>query len=187
MDRIKRAIASVFDFLQGIVVFLALLVMVYLFLFSPQEINGQSMEPTFYNAELIITNKFIFKVAPPNRGDIVIFKSPMNKEIDYIKRVIGLPGERVKLSGNSYYINGEKLSEAYLPPSTVTSGGTYLHEGEEILVPQGEYFVSGDNRSHSSDSREFGPIPIGDLIGKGVLRYWPVDTFTLIKEPQYGI
>jgi signal peptidase I len=187
MDGIKRAIANVFDFLQGIVVFLAILVMIYLFLFSPQEINGQSMEPTFYNTELIITNKFIFKIAPPNRGDIVIFKSPINKDIDYIKRVIGLPGERVKLSNNSYYINGQKLTEPYLKEGTITSGGNYLHEGEEITVPQGEYFVSGDNRQHSSDSREFGPIPLQDFIGKGILRYWPANTFTIIKEPQYGI
>ncbi len=187
MDSIKRAIASIFDFLQGIVVFLALIVMVYLFLFSPQEINGASMEPSFFNAELIITNKFIYKITPPNRGDVVIFKSPKNKDIDYIKRVIGLPGDKVKLSNGAFYVNGVKLDEPYLRPNTQISGGTFLREGEEIIVPAGQYFVSGDNRPHSSDSREFGPIPLEDFIGKGILLYWPANRFSFITKPQYAI
>ena len=98
MDKIKETISSIFDFFQGIVVFMAMLVMVYLFLFSPQEINGQSMFPTFYDKELLITNKIVYKLNKPKRGDIVIFKSPRNKEIDYIKRVIGLPGDEVTLN-----------------------------------------------------------------------------------------
>jgi len=187
MERIKRAIAAVFDFLQGIVVFLAILVMIYLFLFSPQEISGASMEPTFFNAELIITNKFIYKIDPPKRGDVVIFKSPKNKDIDYIKRVIGLPGDKVKLKNGTYYVNSIKLDEPYLRSETVTASGSFLKEGNEITVPEGEYFVSGDNRPHSSDSREFGPIPLEDFIGKGILLYWPVNRFSPIAKPQYAI
>jgi signal peptidase I len=187
MERIKRAIAAVFDFLQGIVVFLAVLVMIYLFLFSPQEINGASMEPSFFNAELIITNKFVYKITPPKRGDVVIFKSPKNKDIDYIKRIIGLPGDKVKLMNNAYYVNSVKLDEPYLRPKTQISGGTFLKEGSEITVPAGYYFVSGDNRPHSSDSREFGPIPLEDFIGKGILLYWPASRFSPITNPQYAI
>lgn len=185
MEAIKNAIAKFFDFLQGIVVFLAIIVMVYLFLFSPQEINGASMEPSFFNTELIITNKFIYKISPPKRGDVVIFKSPKNKDIDYIKRVIGLPGDRVKLVNSTFYINGVKLEEPYLRPNTETAGGSFLHEGEETIVPEGEYFVCGDNRPHSSDSREFGPIPVADFIGKGIILYWPVSRFSTIANPQY--
>ncbi|HCM82508.1 MAG: Signal peptidase I [Microgenomates group bacterium GW2011_GWC1_43_11] len=187
MDSLKRAVAAIFDFLQGIVVFLAIIVMVYLFLFSPQEINGQSMEPTFFNTELIITNKFIYKINPPQRGDVVIFKSPRNKEVDYIKRVIGLPGDTVKLVNNIYYVNGVKLDEPYLRPNTQTSGGSYLREGEEAIIPEGQYFVSGDNRPHSSDSRDFGPVPLEDFIGKGILLYWPVSRLSPIEKPQYAI
>lgn len=187
MDAIKRGVAAVFDFLQGIVVFLAIIVMVYLFLLSPQEINGQSMEPTFFNAELIITNKFIYKVTPPKRGDVVIFKSPKNKEVDYIKRVIGLPGDTVRLSNNTYYVNGVALDEPYLRPNTQTSGGAFLQEGEQTIVPEGEYFVSGDNRPHSSDSREFGTIPLGDFIGQGILLYWPISKLSPIVRPHYAI
>jgi signal peptidase I len=187
MDGVKRLVATIFDFLQGIVVFLAIIVMIYLFILSPQEINGQSMEPTFFNAELIITNKFIYKITPPKRGDVVIFKSPKNKEVDYIKRVIGLPGDRVKLSNNIYYVNDVQLDEPYLRENTETAGGSFLREGEEIVVPEGQYFVSGDNRPHSSDSREFGPIPLGDFIGKGILLYWPINRLSPITKPNYAI
>jgi len=187
METLKNLIAKFFDFLQGIVVFLAILVMIYLFLFSPQEINGQSMEPTFFNTELIITNKFIYKITPPKRGDVVIFKSPKNKDIDYIKRVIGLPGDKVKLENNIYFVNGVKLDEPYLRPDTQTSGGAFLQEGDTIIVPEGEYFVSGDNRPHSSDSREFGTVPLNDFIGKGIFRYWPIDKFKVIANPTYAV
>jgi len=187
MDGIKRGVAAIFDFLQGIVVFLAIIVMIYLFILSPQEISGQSMEPTFFNAELIITNKFIYKINPPIRGDVVIFKSPKNKEIDYIKRVIGTPGDRVRLENGEFYVNDVKLEEPYLRPNTVTAGGSYLREGDEITVPEGQYFCSGDNRPHSSDSREFGPIALEDFIGKGLLLYWPIKKLAPIKRPAYTI
>src|SRR5947209_4434869 len=111
MNWLKRAIAAFFDFLQGIVVVLALLVMVYLFIMSPQEINGASMEPNFHNGEFILTNKILYKFRNPVRGDVVIFKSPRNKEVDYIKRIIGLPGDTVELKNNSIYVNGQKVEE----------------------------------------------------------------------------
>ena len=187
MDKIKQTLNSIFDFFQGIVVFMAMLVMVYLFLFSPQEINGQSMFPTFYDKELLITNKIIYKLKEPKRGDVVIFKSPRNKEIDYIKRVIGLPGDTIVLKNSSYYINGTKLEEPYIGPTIVTSAGAFLKEGEPITVSDGMYFLSGDNRPHSSDSREFGPIPLSDFIGQALFRYWPVNKFWVIPSIPYGI
>lgn len=185
MNTIKRWIASFFDFMQGIVVFLAMLVMVYLFLFSPQEINGSSMYPTFIDKELLITNKVVYKVRPPKRGEVVIFKSPANKEIDYIKRVIALPGETLKLANSTYYVNGEALAEPYIEEGVYTSGGSFLKEGDEITIPEDTYFLSGDNRPHSSDSREFGPIPITDFIGRALFRYWPANKFYIIPEVTY--
>ncbi len=187
MKKITDILNSIFDFFQGIVVFMAMLVMVYLFLFSPQEINGQSMFPTFYDKELLITNKIVYKLKEPKRGDIIVFKSPRNKDIDYIKRVIGLPGETIVLKNSSYYINGTKLEEPYIVPTIVTSAGAFLKEGESITVPDGMYFLSGDNRPHSSDSREFGPIPVTDFIGQALFRYWPVNKFLVIPSVSYGI
>lgn len=188
MDFIKRAFAAVFDFLQGIVVILAIMVMIYLFIMSPQEINGQSMDPTFENGEYILTNKIEYKLVNPDRGDIVIFKSPRNKDIDYIKRVIGLPGETVALKSGVIYINGQALDESYyLGADVPIYGGSFLSDGAEIQVPDGEYFVMGDNRPHSSDSREFGPIPKEDFIGKAFLRYWPFKRTGLIQQPNYSL
>lgn len=187
MRLIKGAVIAIFDFLQGIVVVLAIMVMIYLFIMSPQEINGASMEPNFHNGEYILTNKIEYKLKDPARGDVVVFKSPRNKEIDYIKRVIGLPGDTVSLHDNALYVNGEQVEEPYLTTGIVIFGGSYLREGEEITVPEGMYFVAGDNRPHSSDSREFGPVPKEDFIGKAFLRYWPFSKFTVISNPSYNL
>jgi len=145
------------------------------------------MDPTFHDKELLITNKIQYKLKNPVRGDVVIFKSPRNKEIDYIKRIIGLPGDTVRLQNSIFYINGQKLDESsYLAPTVITSAGSFLSEGETITVPEGEYFVVGDNRPHSSDSREFGPIALNDFIGKALFRYWPISEFWIIPPINYG-
>lgn len=187
MEGIKRFIAGVFDFLQGIVVVLAVLVMIYLFIVSPQEINGASMEPNFHNGEYILTNKILYKFREPERGDVVIFKSPRNKEIDYIKRIIGLPGEAVMLKGNALYVNNQPVMEPYLEPGVTIFGGSFLQEGKTVVVPDGTYFVVGDNRPHSSDSREFGPIAKEDFIGVAFLRYFPFDRAGVLPHPTYSL
>lgn len=185
MNFIKRAVAAIFDFLQSIVVVMAIMVMIYLYGVSPQEIKGASMEPSFFNAEYILTNKVVYKLKDPVRGDVVIFKAPKNPEIDYIKRVIGLPGDTVGLRNNAMYVNGIVIDEPYLSPGITIFGGSFLAENQEIVVPQGKYFVLGDNRPHSADSREFGPIPKVDFIGKAFLRYWPFTRFGLIPPVSY--
>lgn len=187
MEKLKKVVAAVFDFLQGIVVIMAILVMVYLFIMSPQEINGASMEPNFYNGEYILTNKVSYKIGLPTRGDVVIFKSPRNKDIDYIKRVIGLPGDEVELRDSTFFVNGLEVEEPYIPEGTYTYGGSYLQEDSSIVVPEGMYFVVGDNRQHSSDSREFGPIPLEDFIGQAFLRYFPFDRAGVLPHPRYDI
>lgn len=187
METIKRGVAAIFDFLQGIVVILALMVMIYLFIMSPQEISGASMEPNFHNGEYILTNKVEYKFHEPNRGDVIIFKSPKNKDVDYIKRIIGKPGDRVMLKEGAFYVNDTKIDEPYLAPGTYISAGSFLREGEEIVVPPGKYFAVGDNRGHSSDSREFGPIPLEDFIGRAFLRYFPVSEAGIIPVPSYAI
>lgn len=145
------------------------------------------MEPNFHNGEYILTNKIEYKLHPPVRGDVVVFKSPRDKQIDYIKRVIGTPGDTVELKNNSFYVNGIKLDEPYLDSNIYIFGGSFLRENEQIIVPPGKYFVSGDNRPHSSDSREFGVVPLEDFIGKALLRYWPFTKAGIIERPHYTI
>ena len=179
----QRIIAAIFDFLQSIVVIMAIMVMVYLFIISPQEISGESMFPTFQDGEYILTNKIEYKLQDPQRGEVVVFKSPGNKDIDFIKRIIGIPGDRVNVINGKYYLNGQLLPETYLPDGLYTFAGSFLKENTEIIVPPGRYFVSGDNRPHSLDSREFGTIPREDIIGRAIFRYWPFDRVTIIKNP----
>jgi len=185
MFLVKSALVALLDFLQSIVVILAILVMVYLFVISPQEIDGASMEPTFHDGEYILTNKIEYKLREPKRGDVVIFKSPTNPERDYIKRIVGLSGDRIRLSHNKIYINDLLLNEPYLPDNIQTIQGSYLKENQELLIPERKYFVLGDNRQHSSDSREFGPIAKDEFIGKAYLRYWPFSDFEILSDPNY--
>lgn len=173
------------DFLETIVVALSIFVVVYLFLVQPHEVKGSSMEPSFQNNDYILTDKISLKLHEPTRGDVVIFKAPKNPDVDYIKRVIGLPGEKVKVQNGSVYINNMKLNESYLKDLTNLFPGSFLQEGIEIAVPEGEFFVMGDNRPHSSDSREFGPIPQSLIIGKAILRYWPIIKLGLIPNISY--
>ncbi len=150
----------------------------YLLLFQPNQVKGHSMEPTFHDGEYILTDKISYRLGLPKRGDVVVFRSPKNADIDFIKRIIALPQERVKIASGKVYVNGEKYNEtAYLDPSVYTGPESYLSENKEITVPENYYFVMGDNRMQSSDSRDFGPVVPTEFIGKVFFRYWPVDRF----------
>jgi len=178
---LKKIGLFLLDFIEAIVSALVLFVVLYLFLFQPHQVNGNSMLPTFENNEYLLTNKITYRFNEPKRGDIVIFKAPHNKKFDYIKRIIALPKEKISLKGGKIFINNARLDESnYLTESTYTKGSHFLPEGGELVVPEGQYFVAGDNRPHSSDSREWGYISMKNIIGKAWLRYWPPSKFGLI-------
>ena len=143
------------------------------------------MDITFRNGEYILTNKLAYRLGMFHRGDVVVFDSPENADIDFIKRVIGLPGEKVSISNGQVHINGKPLDEPYLSVTTSTFPGGFLEEGEEITVPPGYVFVMGDNRPRSSDSRVFGPIQQIHIVGKVFFRYFPVDKLGAITNPDY--
>lgn len=169
------------DFIETIVTALVIFVIFYLFLFQPHQVKGKSMFPAFENSEYLLTNKITYRFNIPQRGDIIIFKSPENKKYDYIKRIIALPGEKISLKDGKIFINGSKLNEsAYLSENIYTKGSNFLPEGKELKVPKNQYFVIGDNRPNSSDSREWGYISIENIIGKAWLRYWPPSRFGFI-------
>ncbi|MBI3379995.1 signal peptidase I [Candidatus Gottesmanbacteria bacterium] len=181
-----RKIVNFFlDFLETIVVALSIFVVIYLFLMQPHEIKGSSMEPNFYNNQYILTDKISYRLHEPSRGDVVIFKAPIDPDQDYIKRVIGLTGDKVKVQNGSVYVNGEKLKEDYLKDPTFMFPGSFMADGVEITVPPGKLFVMGDNRPHSSDSRVFGPIPLDTIIGRAFIRYWPIDALGVLPGVHY--
>ncbi len=187
VNLLNKTVTFVSDFLETIVVALSIFVVVYLFLVQPHEVKGSSMEPNFHNNEYILTDKISYRFRKPARGEVVIFKSPKNPEVDYIKRIIALPGERVKIKDGYVYINEEKLNEYYLDSSTNLFPGSSMQEGVEIVIPEGEFLVLGDNRPHSSDSREFGPISQDLIIGHAFIRYWPLSQLGFIPKITYSL
>ncbi len=185
MELVKKIAAFFFDIIEVVVVALAIFVVVYLFFFQPHQVKGASMDPNFHDNEYILTDKISYRFHTPQRGDVVIFRAPQNRELDYIKRVIGLPGEKVKVQGGEVFVNGQRLKESYLPANLTTNAGDFLRAGQDYQIPADNYIVFGDNRPHSSDSRAWGPVVKEDIIGKAWLRYWPPQDFGLLPQVSY--
>ncbi len=186
LETLKNIFGVFWDFIEAIVFALAIFVVVYLFLFQPNQVKGHSMDPTFHDGEYILTDKISFRLGLPKRGDVVVFKSPKNADVDFIKRIIGLPADRVKISGGKVYLNSQILNEtAYLDSSVYTGPESFLSDNQEITVPTGKYFVMGDNRPHSSDSRDFGTVAPSEFIGKVFFRYFPIDRFGQVGGANY--
>jgi len=190
---LKKLGQFILDTIQAIVLALSIFIIVYLFLFQPHQVKGSSMFPTLHNGEFLLTNKISYRFHPPERGDIIVFKAPQGEacaeiECEYIKRIIGMPGDRVMLSNGKIYINGQVLDESsYLPEDFVTNNGNFLAEGVERIIPKNQYLPIGDNRSYSRDGREFGPIPREAIVGKAWFRYWPFNKISFIKHESYKI
>ncbi len=185
----RTAGSFILETLQVIVLALSLFVVSYLFLFQPHQVKGNSMSPNFENNDFLLTDKFSYHFTKPARGDVIIFKAPKSEpcsvdDCEYIKRIIALPGEKVEVNDQAFYINNQRLEESYLPPQT-TQAGSYLTSEAVIILRSNEYFVAGDNRNSSRDSRFFGPVSGKDVIGKTLLRYWPPVRWGFIQAVTY--
>lgn len=184
MIRILKKIGSFFlDIIQTVVVALSIFVIVYLFLFQPHQVKGNSMYPNFLNGEYLLTDKITYRLQEPKRGEVIVFVAPKNEDYEYIKRIIGLPGESIKIEEGVVFIDGKKLEEKYLPEDVKTRSGSFLKEGQTFSIPEeDQYFVIGDNRDHSSDSREWGTVPRENIIGRAWLCYWPFGKLGLVSR-----
>ena len=170
------------DFIQTLVVFGAIFALIYLFIAQFHKVSGNSMVPTLHNEDYLITEKVSYKFGKPHRGQIIVLKNPKNESEDFIKRIIALPEDTIKVEANFVFVNGEKLTEDYLPPGTPTHSGAFLTEGKTIKVNSEEFFVFGDNRDHSSDSRAWGPITKDEIVGKAFFLYWPIERVGLLNK-----
>ncbi len=142
------------------------------------------MFPNFYDSEYVLTNLISLRFGDPVRGDVIVFKAPPEPEKDYIKRVIGLPGDTVYVKDGSVFVNNQKLDESkYLSSDIKTNSGFFLKEGKEVTVPDKQYFVMGDNRPYSSDSREWGFVDRSEIVGKSFFVYWPPGRVRVINNP----
>jgi len=141
-------------------------------------IEGTSMYPTLRDGQYVIVNKLVYMFSKPQRGDIIVFIPPSDEHRDFIKRVIGLPGEHVTIKSGLVFINGIQLNESY-----ISAPGPYSVDRQ--LGPN-EYFVLGDNRPNSSDSHSWGPISAQSIIGKAWVSYWPLDRIGILPHASYA-
>src|SRR5215469_10156240 len=148
---------------------------IILFVYQPVKVEGGSMEPGLQDQEHIFINKLAYRLENIQRGDIVVFRYPRDTHKSFIKRVIGIPGDRIQISYGHVYVNGQELPEPYVPPDYQDA-----RSFSEIVVPNKAYFVLGDHRSMSNDSREFGPVMRSYVYGKAVFGYWPVEKLGVV-------
>jgi signal peptidase I len=155
---------------RDLLIALAMTAFIIIFLYQPVKVEGTSMMPGLDDQERIFVNKFVYRWEPIERGDIVVFRYPRDTSKSYIKRVIGVAGDRVRIESGQVYVNGEALDEDYVP-SEYADARSY----GEIVVPRNSYFVLGDHRTMSNDSRDFGPVNERYIYGKAVFGYWPME------------
>jgi signal peptidase I len=192
MENLLKAIGGFFlDIIETIVIALSIFLIIYLFVASPHQVNGQSMVPNFKSGEYVLSDKVSYRFRDPKRGEVIVFHAPeaancpKGTGCDFIKRVIGQPGETIEVHDNHIYINGTPLEEPYIPADFQTLAGNAT-KGKKIVLGANEFFVCGDNRPYSSDSRTWGPITKDEIVGRAFFRYWPLNVAGLVPHASYS-
>lgn len=192
---LRKIYTFLLDSVQTFLIAAAVFLFIYALLFRPFEVKGDSMFPNFHDGEYVITNLIGFEdlkfyhatFGKLKLGDVVVFNAPpatQNTDKDYIKRIIGVAGDTVSVKDGSVYLNGKLLDEsAYLKSDVKTYGGAFLKDGDSVKVPANQYFVMGDNRMYSSDSREWGFVTRDEMVGGSMLVYWPLNRMRLVTNP----
>jgi signal peptidase I len=170
------ALRILHSWIRDLILACLVLFLIIIFLYQPVKVEGYSMEPGLEDQERIFINKLVYRWENISRGDIIVFRYPRDPRKSFIKRVIALPGDRVSIYYGHVYVNGEPVEEPYVP-------GEFLDTKSypDSLVPANCYFVLGDHRSMSNDSREFGPVPRSYIYGKAVFGYWPVEKLGVLR------
>ena len=174
----RSALGSVAHWARDLMISVVLAIFVILFIYQPVKVEGTSMMPTLDDQERIFINKFVYRFHFGNidRGDTVVFWFPGDPSKSYIKRVIGMPGDRVEVADGKVIVNGQALVESYVPPEFRDQSSMPAR-----VIPEDEYFVLGDHRSSSNDSRAWGMVPRRYIYGKAVFIYWPLDKMGLLR------
>lgn len=176
----KAFFSFIWEISKIVIVALLIVVPIRTFIFQPFFVKGQSMEPNFENGDYLIIDEISYRFREPQRGEVIVFKYPNNPSQRYIKRIIGLPGETVEVKDGKVFIANERLDESsYFPGEIFTPGSAQLSLGNN------EFFVLGDNRIASSDSRSWGVLPRNDIIGRVFIRAWPFAALAKFAAPAY--
>jgi signal peptidase I len=185
---LKDFFAFVFELVKIIIISLVIIIPIRYFLIQPFYVKGASMEPNFFDKEYLIIDEISYRFNAPKRGDIIVFRYPQDPQEYFIKRIIGLPGEKVQLKGGDVFVfnkenpDGVKLDEPYLPANLKT----YALNEEAVTLSDSQFFVLGDNRNSSRDSRYFGPVNKSFFIGKVFFRGFPFDRVHVFNQQQYN-
>lgn len=180
MEAIK-ILRSGYEFIKTIALVFILSFLIRTFLVQTFVVQGKSMEPTYRNRDYLLVDKVSYRFSEPRRGQIAVFHNPENRRVDFVKRIIGLPGETIAISDGKVLINDNLLKEQYLSGIKTEA----FDEISEIRLSENEYFVMGDNRENSLDSRRIGPISRDDLIGHVFVRVLPAQRFSLAADPNF--
>jgi signal peptidase I len=181
----QRFSSALLDIIQVLFFAISIFLFVYLLVLQPHKIRGDSMLPNFHEGEFLLTDKLSYRFGTPSRGDVIVFKAPPDDKEEFIKRIIGTPGDRVMVKEGRVWVNGSPLNEPYLDSSVQTLPQNFAQEGVELVVPQNQYFVMGDNRMHSYDSRNLGFIDKSKFIGKAWILYWPPKDAGIVAHVNY--
>jgi signal peptidase I len=185
----------IWDFAKVILIALAIILPVRYFVFQPFIVSGSSMEPNYSDGQYLIIDELSYRFSDPERGDVLVIRYPKDRKQFFIKRVIGLPGEKIEIDNGRVTIVNDKnpdgitLDEAYLPSQGLSfPHNTSVVGGKKtITLKSDEYFMMGDNRLASSDSRDWGPLDEDDIIGKVFIRVFPLSEFMRFKGPEYAL
>lgn len=182
----RKFLASLLEVVEIAVIAVGAVFVIRAFLVQPFLVSGSSMYPTLADGNYLLIDELTYRIRPPERGEIIVFHDPQDYSTYFVKRIIGLPGDRVVIDNdkitiyNSAHPDGFTLDESYLPPGTVTSG-TY-----NVTVPQGDYYALGDNRPLSYDSRAWGFVPASNIVGLVRFRLWPLNRMMVFSAPSYA-
>lgn len=191
----SRAGRELLEWVKALAIAGVLVLVIRWLLISPFIVDGDSMQPNFWDRERIIVNKIVYDIWKPDRGEVIVFHVPSQGR-DFIKRVIGLPGDTIKVEGDTVYVNGEPVAETYLQEviaDAAAKGQLYNRYKSDLtnfpnsrfpdgVVPDGTLFVMGDNRSYSEDSRSIGYVAMSDVVGRADLVFWPLSDFKIVKH-----
>lgn len=188
--RLRLWALSFLEVAKVVLIAVAIVLPLRLFVACPFYVKGASMEPNFYDKEYLLVDEISYRFQQPQRGEVIVFRYPQDPREYFIKRIIGLPGETLKMDKGSIYLLQDKsmdkwtkINEAYLPPTDQT----FSFDNNQITLGSNEFFVLGDNRDHSRDSRFFGPLDKHYIIGRVILRGLPLKRAQLFKAPSYQL
>ncbi len=182
----RQFFISVLEIAKVVVVAVGAVVLVRSFLVQPFLVSGSSMVPNFHGGDYLLIDELTYRFRDPERGEVVVFRSPANPSVFFIKRIIGLPGEKIEIRGGKVFVSSVErpesaaLDEPYLPPNLINGNSS-------VALESSQYFMMGDNRSFSLDSRSWGPLSRSGIVGLVRVRLWPVGSVQAFGVPEYGL